>query len=99
MIVPTTYSLVCNADFYSHFPDFVGLSSLDCHYCCLSMECVGSLYLVVSTETMGEAISHTLSSGSSLHSIGLGKVLRRAYWSPSFLSFAEMDVQRTWSAM
>ena len=88
MIVPTTYSLVCNADFYSHFTDFVGPSSMDCNYSCLSMECVGSLYLAASTETMGEAISYTLSSGSSLHSIRLGKVLRRTYWSPSFLSFA-----------
>ena len=92
MIVLITYSLVCNADFYSHFPDFVGLASLDCNYSGLSMECVGSLYLAASTETMGEAISHTLSNGSTLHSIGLGKVLRRAYWAPSFLSFAEMDV-------
>ena len=86
--IPITYSLVCNADFYSHFPDFVGLSSLDCHYCCLSMECVGRLYLAASTETMGKAISHTLSNGSALHTIGLGIVLRRAYRSPSFLSFA-----------
>ena len=86
--IPITYSLVCKADFYSHFTDFVGLSSLDCNYSCLSMECVGRLYLAASTETMGKSISHTLSNGSSLYSIRLGKVLRRAYWSPSFLSFA-----------